>query len=230
MRYVKGHIAIKAELRSSIWVKREKEGGRRLVSMQGFCSLGNGGTMPWVSDYGRWHLLGERHWRLDTPLRHPVEMSSGQWGESGVQEKTWLKRVDCSSICKKKPWKRTRVSGRARRLGGYKSHLTTLNSDVQGLPPPSLLVLTLSSLLHYFPWMKHHSSMYSWHKPLPVAGPPGVTTLLSPGTLCVLPTCCHIWSFPVPFPPWLHQVHPQCGLTVAQPPWLGSMSGWTHGL
>lgn len=38
-------------------------------------------------------------------VRNPEEMSTGQWGESGVREKTGLKRVDFSMICKKKPWK-----------------------------------------------------------------------------------------------------------------------------
>lgn len=47
---------------------------------------------------------------------HPAEMSSEQWGESGVQDKTGLKSVACSIICKKAPTEMGETARERRRL------------------------------------------------------------------------------------------------------------------
>lgn len=53
--------------------------------------------MPGVDDAGG-GIFGVGHWRLEVPVRHPTEMHSGQWGQSGVQEKTgWKEEVATAS-------------------------------------------------------------------------------------------------------------------------------------
>lgn len=45
------------------------------------------------------------------PVKHPIEMLLGWGGQSGVQQKTVLERVDGSGICKKPPRKWMRLPG-----------------------------------------------------------------------------------------------------------------------
>lgn len=72
---------------SEVPLSEEAEGRRQKASAQVPGSLGNGSSMG-VSDCRRWKLLGVGCGRLDVPMRHPAEMSSGEWGGSGVQTKT----------------------------------------------------------------------------------------------------------------------------------------------
>ena len=94
----------------------------------------------------------------------------------------------------------------------------------------------------FFSWPKPHPHRHSWHDPSwmprswslhsPITGSPLGTS----GSLLwtVLKFVQFVLKFPSAFlPPWLHRrllAHSLSGLSVAQPRWLESASGWTNRL
>ena len=168
---------------------------------------------------------------LGVPVKHPIEMLLGWGGQSGVQQKTGLERVDGSSICKKPPWKWMRLPGGNGDWDGNTGHPKHTSHHCTW---PPLCILSGWDMELQPPRSLGQCPILTG----PVdTTPPGCcflghSTIPSPVALWVLLVHCSVLKFPSAFlPPCLHRsllAHSHCGLAVAQTRWLESASGWTN--